>query len=243
MVLEQAYGSPQVINDGVSIARAIELEDPCENAGAQLIKEVMGCPFRIPAGCRFIQGGQDAGERMQPKQVDVGSQQRPAVEGQGFPSEGMRSRRRGCVLPCVRQVAGRTNDAAGDGTTTASVLAREMIHFGLQVRDALLPQLSSSLCGGLEKCGQGIHACSRSAWALSPPVPGLAVVNWVLVGWVPSQAVSGVPSQAVTAGANPISVKKGIDKTCDFLVAKLKEVARPVKGTADIKVRAGPAPD
>lgn len=40
MVLEQSYGSPQVINDGVSIARAIELEDPIENAGAQLIKEV-----------------------------------------------------------------------------------------------------------------------------------------------------------------------------------------------------------
>ncbi len=69
MVLEQSYGVPQVINDGVSIARAIELEDPMENAGAQLIKEV----------------------------------------------------------------AGRTNDAAGDGTTTASVLAREMITYGLQV--------------------------------------------------------------------------------------------------------------
>lgn len=40
MVLEQRYGVPQVINDGVSIARAIELEDPVENAGAQLIKEV-----------------------------------------------------------------------------------------------------------------------------------------------------------------------------------------------------------
>ena len=40
MVLEQPYGVPQVINDGVSIARAIELEDPIENAGAQLIKEV-----------------------------------------------------------------------------------------------------------------------------------------------------------------------------------------------------------
>lgn len=39
-MLEQSYGSPQVINDGVSIARAIELEDPIENAGAQLIKEV-----------------------------------------------------------------------------------------------------------------------------------------------------------------------------------------------------------
>ena len=108
VVLEQAYGVPQVINDGVSIARAIELEDPVENAGAQLIKEV----------------------------------------------------------------AGRTNDAAGDGTTTASVLAREMIHFGLQV---------------------------------------------------------------VTAGANPVSVKKGIDKTCDHLVAKLREFAKPVQGSADIK--------
>lgn len=68
-MLEQSFGVPQVINDGVSIARAIELEDPYENAGAQLIKEV----------------------------------------------------------------AGRTNDSAGDGTTTASVLAREIIHFGLQV--------------------------------------------------------------------------------------------------------------
>lgn len=108
VVLEQAYGVPQVINDGVSIARAIELEDPVENAGAQLIKEV----------------------------------------------------------------AGRTNDAAGDGTTTASVLAREMIHFGLQV---------------------------------------------------------------VTAGANPVSVKRGIDKTCEHLVGKLRELAKPVTGSADIK--------
>ena len=108
VVLEQDYGVPQVINDGVSIARAIELEDPVENAGAQLIKEV----------------------------------------------------------------AGRTNDSAGDGTTTATVLAREMIHFGLQ---------------------------------------------------------------AVTAGANPISIKKGIDKTAEHLVAKLQSLARPVKGSGDIK--------
>lgn len=41
MVLEQKFGVPQVINDGVSIARAIELEDAVENAGAQLIKEVI----------------------------------------------------------------------------------------------------------------------------------------------------------------------------------------------------------
>merc|ERR1712113_15495 len=67
VVLESSFGIPQVINDGVSIARAIELIDPIENAGAQLVKEV----------------------------------------------------------------AGRTNDSAGDGTTTASVLARELVKFGL----------------------------------------------------------------------------------------------------------------
>jgi chaperonin GroEL (HSP60 family) len=38
------------------------------------------------------------------------------------------------IFLCCAQVAGRTNDSAGDGTTTASVLAREMIHFGLQVK-------------------------------------------------------------------------------------------------------------
>jgi TCP-1/cpn60 chaperonin family len=63
VVLEEKFGTPQVINDGVTIARAITLPDAAENAGAQLIKEV----------------------------------------------------------------AGKTNDAAGDGTTTACVLARELI--------------------------------------------------------------------------------------------------------------------
>eukprot|EP01023_Acetabularia_acetabulum_P001875 TRINITY_DN1073_c0_g1_i1.p1 TRINITY_DN1073_c0_g1~~TRINITY_DN1073_c0_g1_i1.p1 ORF type:complete len:583 (-),score=171.88 TRINITY_DN1073_c0_g1_i1:587-2335(-) len=108
VVLQQSFGIPQVVNDGVTIARAIDLEDSIENSGAQLVKEV----------------------------------------------------------------AGRTNDSAGDGTTTAAVLAREMIKLGLQY---------------------------------------------------------------VTAGANPISVKKGIDKTCDFLVEKLKEKAKTVSGRSDIK--------
>lgn len=42
--------------------------------------------------------------------------------------------------------------------------------------------------------------------------------------------------QVVTAGANPVSVKKGIDKTCEHLLIKLKENAVPVKGSQDIKV-------
>ena len=44
VVLESKFGVPQVINDGVSIARANDLKDPVENAGAQLIKEVRLVP-------------------------------------------------------------------------------------------------------------------------------------------------------------------------------------------------------
>jgi chaperonin GroEL len=68
VVLEKKYGSPTVLDDGVSIAKEIELKDPLENMGAQLIKEV----------------------------------------------------------------ASKTNDVAGDGTTTATVLAQAMITEGMR---------------------------------------------------------------------------------------------------------------
>ncbi|KAK8443609.1 hypothetical protein SEVIR_9G002900v4 [Setaria viridis] len=107
VVLDE-FGTPKVVNDGVTIARAIELADPMENAGAALIREV----------------------------------------------------------------ASKTNDSAGDGTTTASVLAREIIRLGML---------------------------------------------------------------SVTSGANPVSVKKGIDKTVQKLVEELEKKSRPVKGGGDIK--------
>ncbi len=68
VVLEKSFGAPTITNDGVSIAREIELEDPFENMGAQLVKEV----------------------------------------------------------------ATKTNDVAGDGTTTATVLAQAMVREGLR---------------------------------------------------------------------------------------------------------------
>src|ERR1700735_23801 len=68
VVLEKKFGAPQIINDGVTIAKDIELEDRLENAGAQL----------------------------------------------------------------VREVCSKTNDLAGDGTTTAAVLAQAMIKEGLR---------------------------------------------------------------------------------------------------------------
>ena len=68
VVLDKKFGAPLITNDGVTIAKEIELEDPFENMGAQLVKEV----------------------------------------------------------------ATKTNDVAGDGTTTATVLAQAMIHEGLK---------------------------------------------------------------------------------------------------------------
>lgn len=68
VVLEKKYGAPTITNDGVTIARDIELEDPFENTGAQLVKEV----------------------------------------------------------------SIKTNDVAGDGTTTATVLAQAMINEGVR---------------------------------------------------------------------------------------------------------------
>ena len=71
VALDKGYGSPTIVNDGVSIAREIELEDKEENAGAKLVYEV----------------------------------------------------------------ANKTNDVAGDGTTTATILAQEMIHRGFEAID------------------------------------------------------------------------------------------------------------
>ncbi|AFZ28784.1 60 kDa chaperonin [Gloeocapsa sp. PCC 7428] len=107
VVLEKKFGAPQIVNDGVTIAKEIELEDHVENTGVSLI----------------------------------------------------------------RQAASKTNDAAGDGTTTATVLAHAMVKEGLR---------------------------------------------------------------NVAAGANAISLKRGIDKATNFLVDKIAEHARPVEDSKAI---------
>ena len=107
VVLDKKWGAPTITNDGVSVAREIELDDPFENLGAQLAKEV----------------------------------------------------------------ATKTNDVAGDGTTTATVLAQAMVHEGLR---------------------------------------------------------------AVAAGANPISLKRGIEAAVEAVTAELHARAREVESVADM---------
>ncbi len=107
VVLDKKYGSPVITNDGVTIAREIELEEPYENMGAQMLKEV----------------------------------------------------------------ATKTADVAGDGTTTAIVLAQSMVAQGLR---------------------------------------------------------------NVTAGANPLHLKRGIERAVDVAIAELKKFSRNVKGREEI---------
>jgi len=107
VVIDKKWGAPTITNDGVTIAREIEMEDPYENLGAQLAKEV----------------------------------------------------------------ATKTNDIAGDGTTTATVLAQAMVHDGLK---------------------------------------------------------------QVTAGANPMSLKRGIDKGVAAVTEKLVDMSRDVDGKEEI---------
>lgn len=49
VVLESKYGSPRIVNDGVTVAKEVELEDPVENIGAKLVRQV--CP--IKSSCCF----------------------------------------------------------------------------------------------------------------------------------------------------------------------------------------------
>ena len=107
VVLDKKFGAPTITNDGVTIAREIELEDPFENQGAQL----------------------------------------------------------------VREVATATNDVAGDGTTTATVLAQAIVREGLR---------------------------------------------------------------NVTAGANPMGLKRGIEKAVEQAVANIKSQSKAVSGKEDI---------
>ncbi|KAF1881091.1 hypothetical protein Lal_00023124 [Lupinus albus] len=112
VVLESKYGSPKIVNDGVTVAKEVELEDPVENIGAKL----------------------------------------------------------------VRQAAAKTNDLAGDGTTTSVVLAQGLIAEGVKL--------------------------------------GLISIQNLKV---------------VAAGANPVLITRGIEKTAKALVAELKKISKEVE--------------
>src|SRR5690606_16682389 len=110
VVLAKAFGGPTVTNDGVSIAREIELEDPFENLGAQLVKSV----------------------------------------------------------------ATKTNDVAGDGTTTATVLAQALVKSGL--KNVAAGANPIALGAGI---AQGADKVSEALLAAATPVEGKTAIAQV----------------------------------------------------------------
>jgi chaperonin GroEL len=103
VALDKKYGAPQVVHDGVTVAREIELEDPFENMGAQLLKEA----------------------------------------------------------------ATKTEDVAGDGTTTATVLAQKIVNEGL--RNVAAGADPMQMKAGIEKAAEAVAEAIRKA---SKPVSG-----------------------------------------------------------------------
>src|SRR5207342_3571031 len=91
VVIDKKWGAPTITNDGVTVAKEVELEDPYENLGAQLAKEV----------------------------------------------------------------ATKTNDIAGDGTTTATVLAQAMVHEGR--RSVAAGALPAALKRGIDKAVEAVN--------------------------------------------------------------------------------------
>ena len=130
VVLDKAYGAPLITNDGVTIAKEIELEDGFENMGAQLVKEV----------------------------------------------------------------ATKTNDVAGDGTTTATVLAQAMINEGIKNIAA-----GANLRKGMKKaCDKAVEAIA----AMSEPISGKKQISRVAAISASSDEVGEMVADAMEKVTN-----------------------------------------
>ena len=130
VVLAKAFGGPTVTNDGVTIAREIDLEDPFENLGAQLVKSV----------------------------------------------------------------ATKTNDVAGDGTTTATVLAQAIVKNGLRLVAAGINPMA--LGAGI---GKAADAASEALLAAATPVAGKTGIAQVATVSSRDEEVGAMVGEAMTA--------------------------------------------
>ncbi|MCY3967919.1 MAG: chaperonin GroEL [bacterium] len=135
VVLEKKWGAPTITNDGVSIAKEIELEDPYEKIGAELVKEV----------------------------------------------------------------AKKTDDVAGDGTTTATVLAWSMVREGLRnvAAGANPMSIKKGIEAGVEAAVEAIHAQSVDVSADQGQIANVAAISAAdsEIGELISQAIKEVTSE------------------------------------------------
>ncbi|MAU83548.1 MAG: chaperonin GroEL [Gordonia sp.] len=153
VVLAKAFGGPNVTNDGVTIARDVDLEDPFENLGAQLVKSV----------------------------------------------------------------ATKTNDVAGDGTTTATVLAQAMVTAGL--RNVAAGANPIALGAGI---GKAADAVSAELVRLSTPVDGEKAIAQVATVSSRDEEIGEMVAKAMTrVGADGVvTVEEGSGLSTDLDVTE-----------------------
>ena len=153
VVLAKAFGGPTVTNDGVTIAREIDLEDPLENLGAQLVKSV----------------------------------------------------------------ATKTNDVAGDGTTTATVLAQAIIHNGL--RNVAAGANPMAMGSGIAKAADAV---SEALLAAAIPVSGKTAIAQIATVSSRDEEIGEMVGEAMTrvGGDGVVSVEESSTMSTELEVTE-----------------------
>jgi chaperonin GroEL len=129
VVLEKKWGAPTITNDGVSIAKEIDLEDPFEKIGAELVKEVAKKTDDV-AGDGTTTATVLAWSMVREGLRNVAAGANPMTLKRGI--EAAVDAAVASIKDLAKEVAKKTDDVAGDGTTTATVLAWAMVREGLR---------------------------------------------------------------------------------------------------------------
>ena len=182
VVLEKKFGAPDIVNDGDTIARDIELEDPFENLGAKLIQQVASrtkdkagdgtTTATVLAQAMVREGLRNTAAGASPVELRRGMEKAAAQV-----VAGLASRSQAVEGDSIQQVASRTKDKAGDGTTTATVLAQAMVREGL--RNTAAGASPVELRRGMEKAAAQVVAglASRSKAVEGDSIQQVATVS------------------------------------------------------------------
>ncbi|KAI4986923.1 hypothetical protein ZWY2020_019553 [Hordeum vulgare] len=234
VVLDE-FGSPKVVNDGVTIARAIELADPMENAGAALIREVAS-KTNDSAGDGTTTASVLAREIIKLGLLSVTSGANPVSIKKGIDKT---------VQSLVEELEKKSRPVKGSGDikAIAAISAGNDDFIGTMIAEAInkvgpdgvLSIESSSSFETTVEVEEGMENAGAALIREVASKTNDSAGDGTTTASVLAREIIKLGLLSVTSGANPVSIKKGIDKTVQSLVEELEKKSRPVKGSGDIK--------